>query len=339
MTTKTVLVTGASGFIAAHVVDLLLRRGYTVHGTVRSLKNLDKVDPLLRLPGAPERLKLFEADLTKSGSFQQAISGCSGVFHTASPFFFAGVQHEQDANEKLITPAVEGTRQVLQACVDAGIRRVVLTSSMAAIAALSPEKSAAVQAVGDGMDEECWSDVDWLRSRQMWYPLSKTLAERTAWTDFADQGLIDLRVINPTLVIGPLLTTHLNTSHEMVLDHLTGTKSVIANGAVGLVDVRDVALAHVLAFEKDDAHGRYLLAAVSWHWQQICEKLRECVGTDSEMAKKMPSAIVGESGPAFEKASPTRFSNKKARALGIEFSDVVTSLQATVDALRQQGRL
>ncbi|CAE7756984.1 TKPR1 [Symbiodinium sp. KB8] len=130
-TSAPVCVTGASGFLASELVKQLLERGYTVHGTVRSLKNPDKVDHLKKLKGADERLKLFEADLLKEESFKEPVKGCSCVFHTASPFYMENIE---DPEKEMYAPAVQGTLSVLRAAnEEASVSRVVLTSSTASV--------------------------------------------------------------------------------------------------------------------------------------------------------------------------------------------------------------
>lgn len=167
-----VCVTGAGGFIGSWVVHALLSRGYTVNGTVR---NIAKSKHLLQLPNS-HRLHLFEADLLVDRSFDKAFEGCSGVFHTASPFFFSGVT---DPETQMLKPAVEGTLSILRSvCRTPTIKRVIVTSSLAAVIVgnYPPDHI---------FTEEDWSDEGLQRSAQMWYLLSKNLAERALW-DFYD---------------------------------------------------------------------------------------------------------------------------------------------------------
>ena len=183
---------------SARPMQALLARGYTVHGTSRSLGG--GCDHLRSLPGAGERLRLFAADLMAEGSFDAAIAGCVGVFHAASPFFSKGVTAE-NAAEKLLDPAVQGTLNVLRACTRAGgVRRVVLTSSMAAVWQ------------GHGADgARVFSDADWtdegvMRGRGAWYVVSKVMAERAAWEYLgAHADGFGLVTVCPSLVLGPML--------------------------------------------------------------------------------------------------------------------------------------
>ena len=170
---KLVCVTGASGFIASHLVKILLERGYTVHGTVRSTSNATKTQHLLNLPGAADRLKLFEADLLQEGSFDTAVAGCSVVFHTASPFFING-----GTEENLVVPAVQGTTNVLDSVAKAGdATRVVLTSSTASVYV-----NYGAQPADYIYTEADWSNEDLARANGGWYFVSKTAAERAAWS-------------------------------------------------------------------------------------------------------------------------------------------------------------
>jgi nucleoside-diphosphate-sugar epimerase len=157
MAGKTVCVTGASGFIASWLVKLLLERGYTVRGTVR---NPEKAKHLLQLPSASDHLKLFAADLLKPGCFDEIVQGCDGVFHTASPFFYKNVA---DPQAQFIDPAVKGTVNVLASCAKAHTKRVVLTSSVAAVA-ITPKNTPGVV-----IDESFWSDPDYCRERKVWW--------------------------------------------------------------------------------------------------------------------------------------------------------------------------
>lgn len=163
-----VCVTGAGGFIGSWVVHSLLEHGYIVHGTVR---NKNKSSHLKELPNS-ERLHLFEADLLVEGSFDKAFEGCSGVFHTASPFFFSGVT---DPETQMLKPAIDGTLSVLRSvCRTPTIKRVIVTSSLAAIIVGNYEQD-------HEFTEEDWSDENLQRSANMWYLLSKNLAERAFW--------------------------------------------------------------------------------------------------------------------------------------------------------------
>jgi nucleoside-diphosphate-sugar epimerase len=179
MPQKTVCVTGATGFIAAFVVEKLLLRGYVVHATVRDLGNESKHAHLLAFDGAAERLKLFQADVTDFSSLAAPIASCDCVMHTATPVIIPMTgevpQTRAEAEEAQLKPAVEGMIGVVEECRKAGVKHIVLTSSVAAIAGIAPENMPAV------LDESCWSDEDFLERTAAWYTLAKTIQEKKAW--------------------------------------------------------------------------------------------------------------------------------------------------------------
>jgi dihydroflavonol-4-reductase len=247
MSSAPVFVTGATGFIASHIVANLLAGGHRVRGTVRALKKPD-VDVLRRLPGASERLELVEADLTRAGSFDGPASGCATVLHTASPYTLDA----RDPQRDLVDPAVNGTIDVLTAAARAGtVTRVVLTSSMAAITD-EPDRNRT-------LTEADWNMRSSLGRNPYYY--SKVLAERAAWS-FVERTKpgYDLVAINPFATIGPSLTSGLNISNQIVAGVLNGQFPGVFAMAWGFVDVRDVAEAHVRAMKIPSAHGRYICA-------------------------------------------------------------------------------
>ena len=239
-----VCVTGASGFVASWLVRELLERGVTVRGTVRRVAFADH---LRALPGAVDRLELVEADLTVPGSFEPAVRGCAAVFHTASPY----VIQVDDPQRDLVDPAVNGTLDVLRACAKAGdVARVVLTSSMAAVTDEPDERRV--------LTEADWNEKSTLQRNP--YYLSKTMAERAAWTYVErETPSFDLVAMNPFMIMGPSLGPGLNVSNKIITDMVNGVYPGILSMTWGIVDVRDVAHAHVRAAEVQAAHGRYLL--------------------------------------------------------------------------------
>jgi len=230
-----VLVTGAAGYVAGHVVRELLAHGHTVRGTVRDLGAEDKIG-YLRAFGD---IEFVAADLTDDAGWDAAVAGCDVVLHTASPFFLS------DDESKLVAPAVEGTLRVLKAASEGGVKRVVLTSSTAAI----------VNTPAERYTEEQWSDVEACSP----YPKSKTLAERAAW-DFVEDKEMELVSCNPCLVLGPLQSDRLSLSVNVVERLLGRMLPAVPRLGFSIVDVRDVAIAHRLAMEVPEAAGqRYLL--------------------------------------------------------------------------------
>lgn len=313
----TVCVTGASGYIASWLVKLLLNRGYTVKASVRDPSDPKKTDHLLALEGAKERLHLFKADLLDEGSFDSAIEGCQGVFHTASPFY-----HDvKDPQVELLDPALKGTLNVLGSCAKASsVKRVVLTSSMAAVAYNRKPRTPEVV-----VDETWFTDPDLSRENKLWYVLSKTLAEDAAWK-FAKEKGIDLVTINPAMVIGPLLQPTLNTSAAAVLNLVKGSET-FPNASFGWVNVKDVANAHIQAFEIPSANGRYCMVESNVHYSTIVKILEELYPS-LQLPKKcaddkpfVPTYIV---------------SKERAKSLGIEFIPLKDSLKETVESLKEK---
>lgn len=247
---STVLVTGGSGFIGSHILVQLLAAGHMVRTTVRDRRREPEVRALLKEGGAEpgERLQLFAADLTKDAGWKEAAAGCDYVLHVASPFPAKVPKHEDD----LIVPAREGALRVLRASRDAGVKRVVLTSSFAAIGYGQAEQ--------DGpFDERNWTDpkVEGLTA----YTKSKTLAERAAWDLIAKEGGgLELAVVNPVAVCGPVLGRDFATSILLVQRMLDGSMPGFPRMWFGIVDVRDVADLHLRAMTHPAAKGERFLA-------------------------------------------------------------------------------
>ena len=257
-----VLVTGATGFLASHAIAELLARGYEVRGTVRSRARALKEAALARIPGA-ERLELVEADLLKPASFDKPAQGCEAVLHMASPYAL----DVKDPQRDLVDPAVKGTEAVLAAAAKAGVKRVVLTSSMAAITDEPPADHA--------LTEADWNEKSSL-ARNPYY-FAKTLAERAAWRFMEAKPGFDLVVINPFLVIGPSFTKSLNESNKLLADMTKGVYPGVLSLTWGFVDVRDVARAHALALETPTAQGRYLCAGDRLTMRETVAALREAL--------------------------------------------------------------
>ncbi|KAM1018191.1 hypothetical protein TB2_039672 [Malus domestica] len=313
---RTVCVTGASGYIASWLVKLLLQKGYNVKATVRDPNDAKKTEHLLSLDGAKERLHLFKADLLEEGSFDAVVDGCVGVFHTASPVQYSAT----DPQVEIIDPAVKGTLNVLKSCAKfPAVKRVVLTSSMASVGISGKPLTSDVV-----MDETWYSDPLFCEKTEQWYPLSKTLAEEAAWK-FAKGNGIDLVSIHPGIVIGPLLQPTLNLSIEYFLDLMSGIKTLFINHT--FVDVRDVASAHIQAFEAPSASGRYCLVAQVADSPDTLKILRELYPTLSLPELGNPSD------------SKFQVSREKAKGLGITFLPLETSLKDTVESLKEKGFL
>ena len=264
-----VVVTGASGFVGSHIVRELLEHGYRVRGAVRSPDRVRSEGRLTALPGS-ERLDLMAADLNEPGSYDALMDQADFVVHTASPYVVSVADPQRD----LVDPALNGTRTVLESAAKAGtVRRVVITSSFAAVTD-EPE----------GLyDEHDWNESSSLRRNPYYH--AKTLAERAAWDFASSHSGIRMVSVNPTLVIGPSLVPSLNESNGVLAGYTTSQYPGILSLRYGLVDVRDVALAHRLAIETEGASGRYLCTAGVWSMRQIVEAAR---ASDLKLAR-LPS--------------------------------------------------
>ncbi len=250
MSGELVLVTGGSGFIATHCIVQLLAAGYRVRTTVRSLKREPEVRATLKAAGADagERLAFFVADLTADAGWAEAAAGCDYVLHVASPFPLNVPKNE----DELIVPAREGALRVLRASRGAGVRRVVQTSSFAAIGYGHPPLERA-------FGESDWTKVDGPDVAA--YPKSKTLAERAAWDFMAREGGdMELAVVNPVAVFGPALGADFSTSIELVKRMMDGALPALPKITIGVVDVRDVADLHLRAMVAPEAAGERFLA-------------------------------------------------------------------------------
>lgn len=270
-TDQPVLVTGGTGYLATWIIKYLLEQGTPVHATVRNLKDKKKYTHLLNLAEeANASLKLFEADLLHEGSFAQAMKGCTVVFHTASPFFVTRIKNPV---LDLIKPAVQGTTNVLnQASQTPEVKRIVLTSSVAAI-------------MGDGRDalelpDQTFDETYWNTSsheKHQPYSYSKTLAERKAWEIAGQQQQWDLVVINPSFILGPSLNNNPDATSSSIIKQLAdGTLKMGAPDFwYGIVDVRDVARAHLLAAWRPGASGRHILASDHGNFLDIANIIRK----------------------------------------------------------------
>ena len=242
-----VLVTGITGYIGQHCAAELLRQGYTVVGTIRSKAKGEETRRAISKVAPIENLSFAEADLLSDSGWSEALKGCTFVLHIASPFLLTEPKHENE----LITPAVEGTKRVIAAAQKAGIKRLVLTSSIVAIIT--------------GKDTGNYGPSDWSDTNANIgaYAKSKTLAERAAWAAVKG-GTMELAVINPGVVFGPSLGATMDGQSVAMMTGMIGGKyPMIPDMAMGMVDVRDVAKIHVAAMTTSGAAGKRFIACTA----------------------------------------------------------------------------
>ncbi len=315
MTTHHVLVTGGSGFIAGHCILQLLEQGHTVRTTVRSRSREASARQVLRDAGmvGEERLEFVEADLTDDAGWAEALAGIDVVLHVASPVQPGHVENEND----LIVPAVDGTRRVLRAARDAGVTRVVLTSAFHAVSWGHPH------------DAHVFTEADWTVLDGPGvdaYGKSKTLAERAAWDFVASEGAgLELVTMLPVAVMGPVMGASISGSNHIVQNILRGAMPGFPAIYIPIVDVRDVAAAHVLALDAPAAAGeRFLLSSGPvMPLKRIGALLRAALGTDAARVptRAIPSLVVRLRALFSPRFRPTladlgyrkRLSNEKAR--------------------------
>jgi nucleoside-diphosphate-sugar epimerase len=342
MSGELVLVTGGSGFIATHCIVQLLAAGYRVRTTVRSLKREPEVRATLKAADsdAGERLAFFAADLTTDAGWAEAAAGCDFVLHVASPFPLNVPKHE----DELIVPAREGALRVLRAARGAGVKRVVQTSSFAAVG------------YGHAQMERAFNEHDWTivdGPGLTAYAKSKTLAERAAWDLMAREGGdMELAVVNPVGVFGPVLGADFSTSIEIVKRMMDGALPALPRITFGVVDVRDVADLHLKAMTDPEAAGERFLAVAGdfLSLRDIALVLKRRLG---DAARRVPTRelpdwllravalvdkSVGQVVPELGKHKNA--SNEKARrVLGWSPRSAEDALVATAESLARLGLL
>lgn len=340
MSGELVLVTGGSGFVGAHCILKLLDAGYRVRTTVRSLEREADVRAMLKVGGAEpgEALSFAAVDLLSDDGWPEAVAGCDFVLHVASPF---PVMMPRDDDE-LIRPAREGALRALRAARDAGVKRVVLTSSFAAIGYGPPH------ADGSPFSEEDWTDPDGEVSA---YVKSKTLAERAAW-EFIDRegGDLELAVVNPVGIFGPVLGKDISSSIELVRRMMNGSLPALPRMFFGVVDVRDVADLHLRAMTDPAAAGNRFLAIAGepMTLPEMAAVLRERLGPAARRVSNrvMPDGVVKSIAffvPSLrqivpELGRPKPATNEKARrVLGWDPRSNEDALTATGESLVRLG--
>jgi dihydroflavonol-4-reductase len=337
-----VLLTGASGYIGKHIALQLLNQGFEVRASVRSLSKsaevISAVKPyLLDKSGLDVRLTFVELDLEKDPGWDEALSGIDVLMHTASPFPIASPKDETD----LIRPAVEGTLRALKAAKNAGVKRVILTSSYAAVYGVDlPAEKAAY-------DETLWTDVSHPIGRVA-YTKSKTLAEKAAWDFIESQAPdISLTTINPVLVLGAPLDDNFGSSISVIERIMKGKDPMLPDLKFGIVDVRDVAQMHVKAINADAAKGERILASSeTYSFVEIAKLIKSFYPKSKAKTGQAPTFLIkflsnfdGEIKAVLPLLGmPMLVSNEKARKiLGINFIPVDVTLRESADYLVKNG--
>jgi dihydroflavonol-4-reductase len=282
MTTSTtraglVLVTGGSGYIAGYCIAQLLSEGWRVRTTVRNLARAEEARATIgKIAANAVAIEFMAADLNSDAGWANAVAGADYALHVASPL--PAVNPKGD--DELVRPARDGALRVLKASRDAGVKRVVMTSSVAAIA------------YGRGQRAEPFSEADWTdetnRDDTSAYERSKTIAERAAWAwHGAEGGTLELVTVNPALVLGPVLGSDFSSSLEVIKKLLDGSVPALPRFGFPIVDVRDLAQLHLLAMTVPAAAGQRFIGASDFYWMKDMAKiLKEELG---DKARKVPS--------------------------------------------------
>ncbi|WVY98167.1 hypothetical protein V8G54_030318 [Vigna mungo] len=296
----TVCVTGASGFIGSWLVMRLIQRGYTVRATVLDPDNMKDVKHLLEIPGAESKLSLWKANLAEEGSFDEAIKGCIGVFHLATPIDF----ESKDPENEVIKPAIRGVIDIMKACLKAKtVRRLVFTSSAITTHITLHQKPL--------YDETCWKQEAW---------------------KFAKEKGMDFITILPTLVVGPFLLPSMPSSIITALSPILRKEehySIIRQAQ--FVHVEDICLAHIFLFEEPKAKGRYICNACDVTIHDIAKLINK-----KYPEYKVPTKF--EKIP--DELEPVRLSSKKIKDLGFEFKYSLEDMYTeAIDACKEEGLL
>ncbi|MGX1495326.1 nucleoside-diphosphate-sugar epimerase [Labrenzia sp. MBR-25] len=343
-TDKPVLVTGATGYVAGWLVKELLDAGITVHAAIRDPGDTRKTAHLQEIAAtSPGTLRFFKADLLNEGSYAEAMAGCAIVFHTASPF----TSSVKDPQRELIDPAVKGTRNVLEtAARTPGVKRVIVTSSCAAIYTDAIDCS---KAPGGVLTEDVWNTSASLDYQP--YSYSKTLAEQEAWKIAEAQDRFKLVTINPSLVIGPALNDRpTSESFNIVRQMGDGTmKRGAPKLGLGVVDVRDLARAHMEAGFREDADGRHIISGHNTNILELGKALIEKYGDRYPVPRQsLPKWIVWLVGPIVGDISRKFVANnvdvkwradntKSKRALGMTYRPMKTSMEEMFQQMIDAG--
>ena len=335
-----VLVTGATGFIASHTILSLINKGYEVRGTARSASKADRLNATLSAySGKPINVELVSADLTRDEGWAEAMDGVTYLQHLASP-----IPNNLPKNaDELIIPARDGAMRALRAAKAAGVKRAVMTSSFASIGYGWGDRRPAI------LDETHWSDPDNIKDNTA-YTRSKAVAEKAAWDYVNTDGAgLELATINPVAVLGPAMSADVSASLELVQQPMQNKVPAFPKLTFGIVDVRDVALAHVAAMEIPEAAGeRFLVGEQVLKFTEIGEILRGAY-PDRKLPKgELPSWLVRMLtvvNPTLKQILPElgkarAYSNEKSRrVLGLDYIPAKEAILASTNSLIDLGAL
>lgn len=339
-TPRHVLVTGATGFIAKHIVLDLLEAGHRVRGSMRNTRKAEAMRETLRQhlrdPQALDRLDFVALDLEKDAGWDAALDGVDVLMHTASPFPITQPKDEMDA----IRPAVEGTRRALEAVARNGVQRVILTSSVVAVSVQDRPKGARTFSEAD------WSDTEARAATA--YAKSKTLAERTAW-EIAEEHDLHLTTINPALVLGPPLDGAYGSSIGVIERAMKKSDPMLPQFGFSVVDVRDVAAMHVAAMEREASIGRRMIAAAEFMWFSGVVEVLDAAFPERKLRRPLAPDALLRVLALFDRSlqgivpmlgREDRFDASPARdVLGVTFRDAPTAVRAAGERLVALGKV
>ncbi|GFF74580.1 hypothetical protein CNMCM6936_006523 [Aspergillus lentulus] len=325
---ETVLITGASGFLAAHIIQVFLEAGYKVRGTVRSPSTAERVKS--RYPQFADQLSFsIVPDIAEPGAFNEAVKGVSGVIHTASPFILDVEDNERD----LLQPAIQGTLNVVKAIAEYAptVRRVVLTSSFAAILDLTQGLRPAYRYTEQDWNPCTYETAKETSNASIAYCASKAFAERSLWDWVAEQKPgFSVVTICPPWIFGPSVdngSAKLNESTEVIWKLITGArKEVPENDFAAFANVKDVALAHLRAYVVEEAAGeRFIVAGGQFLYQNACDIIRRRFPL---LRDKVPKGVPGAHLDTY-----IADGTKAERVLGLQYRSLEDTLVDTVEDL------
>jgi len=320
--TKTVCVAGASGLVGSNIVRALLAKGYRVHGTMRDMGDPEKAPYLMALPGARERLTLFDADMANEGEFDAPMAGCDAVFIASLiPTYFgpSGVKatdmDDEQGYAEIIMPTVNGCMNILRSATKAGVKTALICSSTSSTNPVPP--------VDYKNEVDHWSDPDQQCAAKKYTSATKAVMERAAMRHAAEHGM-RLCIFLPTIMLGPMiLPGQMEEGFMAVLKRLVsgekGRHDKVPNSSSSMAHIHDVAALFVAAYENPEAEGRYFGVKESWHWQDIY----------AELQKLIPDMVTPEPLDA-EPEPPTTFDFTRRDSLGVAMRPVPEILAEAV---------